>query len=180
VGGRAEPGVVTSGGRPVLVTARLALYEMTTADLDDMAALLGDPEVMTYYPRPKSRDEALAWIEWNRELYREFGFGLWLVRLRDSGVFIGDCGLTWQHVDGDRELEVGYHVRRAVQRGGYASEAAAAALAYARDVGAQRLVALVHPRNRASQRVAEKIGLRLERRTRDGSGRPVVVYSAAL
>ena len=35
-------------------TARLAFREMTPADLDDMAALLGDPEVMTYYPRPKT------------------------------------------------------------------------------------------------------------------------------
>jgi RimJ/RimL family protein N-acetyltransferase len=48
---------------------------MTPDDLDDMAALLGDPEVMRYYPRPKSRDEALAWIAWNQRLYREYGFG---------------------------------------------------------------------------------------------------------
>jgi RimJ/RimL family protein N-acetyltransferase len=172
---------VTSGSSPVITTGRLALYEMTAGDLDDMAALLGDPEVMTYYPRPKSRDEALGWIEWNRESYREFGFGLWVVRLRDSGAFVGDCGLTWQSVDGAREIEVGYHVRRAEQGSGYATEAASAALAFARDVvGASRLVALVHPRNQASRRVAEKIGMRLERRTRDGSGRPVVVYSAAL
>jgi len=34
---------------------------MTPDDLDDMAALLGDPKVMRYYPRLKSRDEALAW-----------------------------------------------------------------------------------------------------------------------
>jgi len=37
------------------------LREMTPDDLDDMAALLGDPKVMRYYPRLKSRDEALAW-----------------------------------------------------------------------------------------------------------------------
>jgi RimJ/RimL family protein N-acetyltransferase len=172
---------VTSAGRPVLGTERLELYEMTSDDLDDMAALLGDPDVMAYYPRPKTRDEALGWIEWNRELYRDFGFGLWVVRRRDTGAFVGDCGLTWQRVDGIRELEVGYHVRRAEQGSGYATEAASAAMAFARDVvGVHQLVALVHPRNRASQRVAEKIGLQLERRTRDGSGRPVVVYSVAL
>jgi RimJ/RimL family protein N-acetyltransferase len=49
---------------------------MTADDLDDMAALLGDPDVMRYYPRPKDRDEAVAWIAWNQRLYRQEGFGL--------------------------------------------------------------------------------------------------------
>ena len=35
--------------------ARLAFRDMTPEDIDDMAALLGDPDVMTYYPRPKTR-----------------------------------------------------------------------------------------------------------------------------
>ncbi len=66
-------------------TPRLAFCHMTTDDLDDMAALLGDPAVMRYYPRPKDRDEALAWIEWNQRLYRQEGFGLWLVTLLPPG-----------------------------------------------------------------------------------------------
>jgi RimJ/RimL family protein N-acetyltransferase len=65
-----------------------------------MAALLGDPQVMRYYPSPKSRDEALAWIGWNQRLYHDHGVGLWLLTLRDTGEFVGDCGLTPQQVDG--------------------------------------------------------------------------------
>jgi RimJ/RimL family protein N-acetyltransferase len=45
--------------------------EMTPDDLDDMAALLGDPKVMRSYPHPKSRDEALAWITWNQRWERD-------------------------------------------------------------------------------------------------------------
>jgi RimJ/RimL family protein N-acetyltransferase len=75
-------------------TARLAFREMTPDDLDDLAALLGDPDVMRHYPRPRDRDEALAWIDWNQRLYRSEGFGLWLVTLRATGEFAGDCGLT--------------------------------------------------------------------------------------
>jgi RimJ/RimL family protein N-acetyltransferase len=67
---------------------------MTPDDLDDMATLLGDPQVMRYYPHPKNRQEALAWIAWNQRLYRERGVGLWLLTLRASGEFVGDCGLT--------------------------------------------------------------------------------------
>src|SRR5512132_3790099 len=51
-------------------TARLGFREMTPDDLDDMAALLGDPQIMRYYLHPKTREEALAWIAWNQRLYR--------------------------------------------------------------------------------------------------------------
>jgi RimJ/RimL family protein N-acetyltransferase len=160
-------------------TARLAFREMTAADLDDMAALLGDPDVMTYYPRPKTQAEAAQWIDWNRRLYRARGYGLWVISAGDG--FIGDCGLTPQVVDGVTELEVGYHVRTAVQGRGYATEAAAACRDYAASVlGASRLIALIHPDNRASQRVAEKIGLRPEKRALVHGGREAVVYATAL
>jgi RimJ/RimL family protein N-acetyltransferase len=99
-----------------------------------------------------------------QRLYRERGFGLWLVELRQTGAFVGDCSLTPQDVDGTPEIKVGYHVRRALQGRGYATEAAAAARDHARDVlGLARLVAVIHPGNVVSQRVAEKTGLTLEK-----------------
>lgn len=149
-----------------LTTPRLALREMTDADLDDMAALLGDEQLMRYYPRPKTREEAQGWINWNRSLYSEHGFGLWLVTLAETGEFVGDCGLTVQHVDGVAEIEVGYHVRTDLQGHGYATEAAAAARDFARDnLGLDRLIAIINPANTPSQRVAAKIGLELEKRS---------------
>jgi RimJ/RimL family protein N-acetyltransferase len=97
-----------------------------------------------------------------------------------SGGFVGDCGLTPQLVDGREELEVGYHVRRALPGHGYATEAAAAARDFARDrLGARRLTAIIHPANRPSQRVAEKIGLRPEKRTRSRTGTDIVLYAAS-
>jgi RimJ/RimL family protein N-acetyltransferase len=161
-------------------SARLIYREMSPDDLDDMALLLGDPEVMTYYPRPKTRDEAAYWIEWNRGLYRTHGYGLWLL-ITPDGRFVGDCGLTPQVVDGVTELEVGYHVLPALQGRGYATEAAAASRDFARTVlGATRLIAIIHPENRPSQRVAEKIGLRPEKRATVHGGRDAVIYAAAL
>lgn len=148
----------------VLTTDRLILREMTGADLDDMASLLGDPEVMRYYPRPRTRAEAQEWIDWNLRLYRDYGFGLWAMVLRDSGEFVGDCGLTLQHVDGAEEIEVGYHVRVSMQGNGYATEAALAARNFARDtLGLHRLIAIINPANTPSQRTAAKIGLQPEK-----------------
>lgn len=140
-------------------TARLQFREMTHADLNDMASLLGDPEVMRFYPAPKSTAEAASWIQWNQANYAEYGYGLWVVETHE-GKFVGDCGLTWQLVNGVRKLEVGYHVRSDLQGQGFATEAATACLNFAEEhTEASELVAIIHPDNRASERVAEKIGM---------------------
>lgn len=137
-------------------------------DIDAMAALLGDPQIMRFYPSPKGREEAAQWIEWNQRNYADQGYGLWIIETHE-GDFVGDCGLTWQSVGEVRMLEVGYHVRTAWQRRGLASEAAAACRDLARaNIETDELAAIVHPENRASLRVAEKIGM-LPRAAQDGS-----------
>jgi RimJ/RimL family protein N-acetyltransferase len=166
-----------------LLTPRLCLREMNDDDLDHIAALLGDSEVMRYYRRPKTRTEAQRWIDWNGRLYREHGFGLWIMFLRDSDEFVGDCGLTIQRVDGVDEIEVGYHVRADLQGKGLATEAAAACRDYAREtLNIGRLIAIINPANVPSQRVAEKIGLSLEKRTASwGSGdHEQLIFAATL
>ena len=145
-------------------TSRLAFREMTPDDQPFLERLLGDPEVMWVYGAPFDPDRVRAWIEWNIGLYRERGFGLWFLSLRETGEFVGECGLTPQVVEGTTEIEVGYQLLRQFWGTGLATEAAAACRDFARDVaGLDRVVALIDPRNVASQRVAAKIGLRLER-----------------
>jgi RimJ/RimL family protein N-acetyltransferase len=162
-------------------TRRLAFRQMTADDLDDMAALLGDPDVMRYCPSPKDRNEALDWINWNQRLYQQEGFGLWLVTLQTTGEFVGDCGLTPQEIEGTTHIEVGYHVRADLQGHGYATEAATACRDHARDaLRLKRLIAITHPDNVPSQRVAQKIGLSHERDATSRSGQPVRIYATSL
>jgi RimJ/RimL family protein N-acetyltransferase len=163
----------------VPTSARLTFRRMHAGDLNDMARLLGDPEVMRYYPRPKTRDEAAEWIRWNEKNYAGDGFGLWILHTRD-GEFVGDCGLTWQTVDGEEHLEVGYHVLPPLQGRGFATEAAAACREFARERGVRRIIAITRPDNRPSQRVAERIGLSMERQTVHHSEAPILVYGADL
>jgi len=148
-------------------------------DLDEMAQLLGDSDVMRFYDRPKTRKEAEAWIEWNLRLYANHGYGLWVLRLRDTGEFVGDCGLTQQLVDGRSYIEVGYHVRASLQRRGLATEAATACKRYAADqLGLDYLMAIIDPDNRPSQLVAEKMGLTEAWRTATtNEGRPCVIFA---
>jgi RimJ/RimL family protein N-acetyltransferase len=156
-------------------TTRLIFRRMAEADLDDLAHLLGDEVVMAHYPRPKTRDEALAWIHWNQRGYARDGMGLWIIEDHE-GEFVGDCGLTWQTVDGAEELEVGYHVLARRQGAGLASEAASACLAFAHQQGVKRVIAIIRPDNLPSRRVAEKGGLVLDRET-VVNDLPVVVYA---
>lgn len=145
-------------------TDRLAFREMAADDLDAMFGLLGDPAVVWVNPRPCTRDEVRAWIERNRRRYVERGFGLWIVTERATGAFVGECGLTQQVFAGSTEIEVAYQLRSEFWGRGLATEAAAACVAFARDVASlPRVVALIDPRNHASKRVAAKIGLAWER-----------------
>lgn len=140
-------------------TGRLRFREMSVDDLDDMAALLGDPQVMAYYPAPKTRHESLDWITRMQSSYAEHGHGLWVIETHE-GEFLGDCGLTWQSANGLPVLEVGYHVRTARQRRGYATEAALACRELARTEFAPTLLtAIIHPENVASRTVAEHLGM---------------------
>ena len=96
----------------------------TPDDLADLAAMFADEETMTFYPRTKTREESLGWIEWNLGLYESHGFGLWVMESRETGAFIGDCGLTPQTVDGVTNIELGWHTKRECWNRGFATEAA--------------------------------------------------------
>ena len=97
-------------------TERLTLREMTMEDFDALYAVLGDPEIMQHYPYAFDAQLVRDWITRNMDRYRIFGFGLWAVCLRETGEMIGDCGLTMQLIGGVIKPEIGYHIRRDMQR----------------------------------------------------------------
>jgi RimJ/RimL family protein N-acetyltransferase len=155
---------------PVLETERLTLREMTSDDTEHLLGIFQDPVAMRYYPALKDRRETEEWVATNVRRYAEDGIGLWIVELRDSGRFIGQCGLTMQEVEGRRDPEVGYLFLREYWGQGFATEAAAASLdhGFARQ-GYERIICLAGVDNLPSRRVAERLGMRLEREiTRKG------------
>ena len=110
----------------ILETERLILREYTPADFDCLYAILSDPITMAHYPKPYDEAGTLRWLNWNFENYQKHGFGLWAMELKDSGKFIGDCGLTMQNIDGEQLPEIGYHIHKRYWRNGYGKEAAKA------------------------------------------------------
>lgn len=144
-----------------LVTERLVLRPLQGEDLDPLSRVLGDPLAMRFFPRPRTREESRVWIARNHERYTVDGHGLWAVERRADGVFLGDCGLVMQRPEGAPEVEVGYHFAREYWGQGYATEAAGACLRLAFEVlRARRVIALIHPENTPSARVAGRLGLR--------------------
>ena len=110
----------------MIETERLLLREYTMEDFDALYEILSDPETMQHYPAPYTPEKCQNWITWNLENYRNYGFGLWAVVLKETGAFIGDCGLSLQNIDGQQLPEIGYHIHKKYWRRGFGSEAARA------------------------------------------------------
>ena len=110
----------------ILETNRLIIREYTPGDFDALYEILSDAETMKYYPKPYDENGVHRWINWCIDSYRQYGFGLWALELKDTGVFIGDCGISMQNIDGEILPEIGYHVNKKYWRQGYAKEACAA------------------------------------------------------
>lgn len=115
----------------ILETERLTLRELTDDDYAALYAVLADSDIMAHYPYTFDEARVRGWIEKNMRRYREEGFGLWAVVLKETGEMIGDCGITMQNIHGAMLPEIGYHIRADRQRRGYASEAAARCIQYA-------------------------------------------------
>lgn len=150
----------------MIETPRLILREMSPNDLNFVAAMLADPEVMRFWPRPYTHEEAGEWVRRQTDRYARDGYGYWLAVEKATGEAVGQVGLLAEDVEGVREVGLGYIIHRPFWRRGFAAEAAEAARDYAfheLDVG--RVIALIRPENAPSLGVARKLGMEPESTT---------------
>ena len=148
--------------RIVIETDRLILRPLTMSDLDALAALYADPEVRRYFPDGvRTHEETRGELQWIIDVYYgKYGYGLWATILKDTGDFIGRCGLLPWEIDGRTEVEVAYLLDKRHWRRGLATEAAAAIVDFAfATLPVERLICMVDPENAASRGVAVKVGM---------------------
>ena len=148
-------------------------------DLDDLFALYHSPDVREYYSEGiPSYEETRQELEWMiQHCYAKYGFGMWATIYKETGRFIGRCGLTPMDIEGREEIEVGYMLAKEYWGQGLATEAAQAILQYGfEQVGLSRLICVINPGNQASSKVALKIGMTLEI-DGDVNGEPTLLYS---
>jgi [ribosomal protein S5]-alanine N-acetyltransferase len=147
-----------------LETERLRLRPYRLEDLDDLHAMFSDPEHMRWYPAPFDRETTRAWLERQIAATTTRGYALWIVEDRSSGEFLGTAGPTLQLVEDIDEVEIGWHTRPGRKGEGIAPEAAAVARDWAfAHLEIDHLIALVRPENLPSARVAEKVGMHVDR-----------------
>ena len=152
-----------AGMSMILETERLFLREMDMDDYDALYQVLADSGIMRYYPYTFDEARVRDWIKRNRNRYRENGFGLWAVCLKETGEMIGDCGLTLQNINGEMLPEIGYHIRRDCHRRGYAKEAAKAVRDWAfRNTEYPALYSYCKYTNEPSIKTAGSIGMHFD------------------
>lgn len=124
------------------------------------------------------RDEAgtIRYLEANLAHWAEYGFGLWMLRERESGTLIGRAVLRHLDIEGTDEVETGYGFLPPYWGRGLATEAARACVQIGRNrLGLRSIIAITLPSNTASQRVLVKAGLAYEREVIH-SGLPHALY----
>ena len=163
----------------ILETKRLVLRHLELTDLEALFALYSDPEVKRYIPdAPLTLAEAKKELEWFLNGHpKQPELGLWATIHKETGQFIGRCGLLPWEIDGRSEVEVAYLIDKAHWGQGLGTEAAQAILDYGfENLRLSRLICLIERENSASMRVAEKIGMTLEREGADEHG-PFLLFS---
>ena len=139
----------------ILETERLYLREMNQGDFHSLCEILQDEETMYAYEGAFSSQEVQEWLDRQLARYDKWGFGLWAVVLKETGVLIGQCGLTMQPWKDQEVLEIGYLFNRSYWHNGYAAEAAKACKEYAFQVlKAKEVCSIIRDINAASRQVA--------------------------
>jgi RimJ/RimL family protein N-acetyltransferase len=164
-----------------LETARLLLRGWREADLAPFAALNADPQVTRHLSgRPLTREQSDELARRIHAHWGTHGFGLWAVERKADGRMIGFAGLAVPAFLPAvlPAVEVGWRLARDAWGHGLATEAGAVGVEQA--FGALRLdrvISIIRPANVASRRVAEKLGLTLERELPHPAGGDVCVYT---
>jgi ribosomal-protein-alanine N-acetyltransferase len=149
----------------ILETERLRLRWLSLEDADFILELLNDAAWLRFIGDfgVRTLEDARAYLARGPiAMYARVGFGLYLTELKNQRVPIGVCGLIKR--DSFDDVDIGFGFLPAFRQQGYAHEAAAAVLVYAKETfGLKRIVAITALDNQASGQLLEKLGLHFER-----------------
>ncbi len=149
----------------ILETERTILREVTTEDAEFILDLLNQPTFIKYIGDRNVRtvSEARDYIDNRfRESYKQFGFGMWAVELKENDAPIGICGFVKR--DSLPDADIGFAFLPQFCGNGYAFESAAAAMKYGREtLNLKRVLAITSRGNETSGKLLEKINFKFER-----------------
>ena len=145
----------------ILETERLILREMVDDDFDALYCIISNPQVMVYYPQPYDEEGTKRWLNWCKDSYQKYGFGLWAVIDKKTNQMIGDCGVSMQFIDDEWKPEIGYHLRLDYQRQGIGKEMSQAVRDYFfSHFNFDEVYSYMDPENIPSYKTAEANGMK--------------------
>lgn len=138
---------------------------MTTEDLDDLYEIYSYPEITRYMEnlyedREKEEEFTRNYIKY---MYRFYGYGIWVVCLKENHRIIGRAGISNRTIDGELSMEIGYLIDVRYQNRGYATEVIDGILQFAKErLFIDEIRCAVGRGNQVSVHLAEKFGFRYE------------------
>ena len=167
---------------PVIETSRLALFEFRPSDADFILQLVNTPKWISFIGDRGVRtiEDAVKYIDERIvNSYRKFGFGLYLVRVKDGETPVGMCGLVRrEHLN---DVDLGFAFLPEYEKFGYALEASTSVLEFARDgLRLKRIVAITMRENNRSIRLLEKLGLQFEKMISSPGENDLMLYGITM
>lgn len=149
----------------IIETERTIFREVTKDDAEFILDLLNQPSFIRYIGDRNVRtvSEARDYIESRfRESYKQFGFGMYAVELKETGTPVGICGFVKR--DSLPDADIGFAFLPQFERKGYALESADTVMKYGREkLNLERVLAITSQDNENSGRLLEKLGFKFER-----------------
>jgi ribosomal-protein-alanine N-acetyltransferase len=148
----------------LLETERLRLRRARSDDIPVLMDLWSDPDITRFMGGPRKAAELRVSFEEDVADSASHRFDLWPVEEKATGEIVGHCGLIDKVVDGKAEIELVYVFAKRTWGQGYATEITHALRDHAfGPMVLPRLISLIEPENVASERVALKVGMSLEK-----------------
>jgi ribosomal-protein-alanine N-acetyltransferase len=148
----------------ILQTERLILTRLRPEHVPALVDLWTDPEVTRFLGGPRERTSLAADLEKDARKTRPEAYDLWPLVEKSTGNVVGHCGLLDKDIEGKAEIELVYVLAASFWGKGYATEIGLALKRYSfAERGLKRLVSLIEPSNGASERVAVKVGMHMEK-----------------
>ena len=147
----------------IFESERLGFRQWNTSDLQPFALMMADDRVMEFFPAKNDLNETVDFIKRKSAHFEQHGFGLYAVDLLETGQFIGYIGFQWFDFDVPFApgIEIGWRLSPKVWGQGLATEGAKACLRHGWSVlGFQKIYTFTALKNKRSERVMEKIGMR--------------------
>ena len=153
---------MTSNKKYLFESERLGFRNWIKEDLNSIAELNADVEVMEYFPNPLTRNETASFLERLQKHYSKRGYNYFATEILATGEFIGFIGLEYQNYESDctPATDIGWRLKKAAWGKGLATEGAIRCLKYGfNELKLDKIIATCTLNNSNSENVMKKIGM---------------------